>query len=142
MALIAELEDAPRGAYCGAIGYLAPGPAPSAHFNVAIRTVVIDEADGAAVYGAGGGITWASTPAGEYEELLVKAAVLPTGTREPFALLETPALGPQVAAMRRDCAAPRGASGADAGLGGALRDPGSARGARSCCAGGRTRGRG
>ena len=89
MALIAELEDAPRGAYCGAIGYLAPGPAPSAHFNVAIRTVVIDEADGAAVYGAGGGITWASTPAGEYEELLVKAAVLPTGTREPFALLET-----------------------------------------------------
>lgn len=89
MALIAELEDAPRGAYCGAIGYLAPGPAPSAHFNVAIRTVVIDPADGSAVYGAGGGITWASTAAAEYDELLVKAAVLPTGRREPFALLET-----------------------------------------------------
>ncbi|GAA4519784.1 aminodeoxychorismate synthase component I [Brachybacterium paraconglomeratum] len=89
MGLIAELEDAPRGAYCGAIGYLAPGPSPRARFSVAIRTVVIDGADGSAVYGAGGGITWASTPAAEYEELLIKAAVLPTGTREPFALLET-----------------------------------------------------
>ena len=89
MALIAELEDAPRGAYCGAIGYLAPGPLPQARFNVAIRTVTLDAADGSAVYGAGGGITWASTPAEEYEELLVKAAVLPTGTTEPFALLET-----------------------------------------------------
>ena len=89
MALIAELEDAPRGAYCGALGYLAPGPAPQARFNVAIRTVEIDREAGAAVYGAGGGITWDSTPAGEYDELLVKAAVLPTGPREPFALLET-----------------------------------------------------
>ena len=89
MGLIAELEDAPRGAYCGALGYLAPGPEPRASFNVAIRTVVIDGEDGSAVYGAGGGVTWASTAEGEYEELLVKAAVLPTGTREPFALLET-----------------------------------------------------
>ncbi|MGO1198629.1 MAG: aminodeoxychorismate synthase component I [Dermabacteraceae bacterium] len=89
MELIAELEDAPRGVYCGAIGYFAPGSAPRARFSVAIRTVVIDGADGYAVYGAGGGITWASTPADEYDELLVKAAVLPTGKHEPFALLET-----------------------------------------------------
>ena len=89
MALIAELEDAPRGAYCGALGYLAPGPAPRARFNVAIRTVVIDGADGSAVYGAGGGITWGSTAAAEYDELLVKSAVLPTEEQEPFALLET-----------------------------------------------------
>lgn len=87
MALIAELEDAPRGAYCGALGWIAPGP--RARFNVAIRTVSIDSDDGSAVYGAGGGVTWASTAEAEYEELLVKAAVLPTGTREPFALLET-----------------------------------------------------
>ncbi|MDN5900629.1 MAG: chorismate-binding protein, partial [Brachybacterium sp.] len=65
MGLIAELEDAPRGAYCGALGYLAPGPVPRARFNVAIRTVVIDGADGSAVYGAGGGVTWASTAEGE-----------------------------------------------------------------------------
>ncbi|ATG50606.1 aminodeoxychorismate synthase, component I [Brachybacterium vulturis] len=89
MALIAELEDSPRGAYCGALGFLAPGPQPRARFNVAIRTVVIDGADGSAVYGAGGGVTWASTAPDEYEELLVKAAVLPVGTRDPFALLET-----------------------------------------------------
>ena len=49
MEAIAELEPSRRGPYCGAIGYLAPGPAPSAHFNVAIRTVVIDPADGSAV---------------------------------------------------------------------------------------------
>src|SRR5699024_5291747 len=72
MALIAELEDAPRGAYCGALGWIAPGP--RARFNVAIRTVTIDTADGSAVYGAGGGVTWASTAKAEYEELLVKAA--------------------------------------------------------------------
>src|SRR5699024_6970585 len=90
MALIAELEDAPRGAYCGALGWIAPGP--RARFNVAIRTVTIDAADGSAVYGAGGGVTWASTAEAEYEELLVKAAVLPTGTREPFAPLETVAV--------------------------------------------------
>ncbi|MGP9536665.1 aminodeoxychorismate synthase component I [Brachybacterium sp. AOP43-C2-M15] len=89
MELIAELEDAPRGVYCGAIGYLAPGPAPRARFSVAIRTVLVDREDGSAVYGAGGGVTWDSTPAGEYDELLVKAAVLPTGVREPFALIET-----------------------------------------------------
>ena len=89
MALLAELEDSPRGAYCGAIGYLAPGKAPRARFNVAIRTVVLDQADGYAVYGTGGGITWASEASAEYEELLVKAAVLPTGPQEPFALLET-----------------------------------------------------
>jgi len=92
MALIRELEDAPRGVYCGAIGVLAPGESgkpPRASLSVAIRTVVVDRRDGAAVYGAGGGVTWGSTADGEYDELLVKAAVLPTGRREPFALLET-----------------------------------------------------
>jgi para-aminobenzoate synthetase/4-amino-4-deoxychorismate lyase len=89
MELITRLEDSPRGVYCGAIGVIAPGERPRARFSVAIRTVVVDRADGTAVYGAGGGVTWGSTADGEYEELLVKAAVLPTGVREPFALLET-----------------------------------------------------
>lgn len=93
MELITRLEDAPRGVYCGAIGVLAPGGPgehPRASLSVAIRTVVIDhEAGGTAVYGAGGGVTWGSTADGEYDELLVKAAVLPSGEREPFALLET-----------------------------------------------------
>ena len=92
MELITRLEDSPRGVYCGAIGVIAPGAAgerPRASLSVAIRTVVVDRTDGSAVYGAGGGVTWQSTADGEYDELLAKAAVLPTGQREPFALLET-----------------------------------------------------
>ena len=44
MGIIADLEDSPRGVYCGAVGYLAPATAgpPRASFNVAIRTVVVD----------------------------------------------------------------------------------------------------
>ena len=44
MGIIADLEDDPRGVYCGAVGYLAPAGAPvrRARFNVAIRTVVLD----------------------------------------------------------------------------------------------------
>ncbi|MBC8077362.1 MAG: bifunctional anthranilate synthase component I family protein/class IV aminotransferase, partial [Chloroflexales bacterium] len=86
MRLIAALEDTPRGVYCGAIGLIEPGGA--ATFNVAIRTVQLDAATGAANYGVGGGITWDSTAAGEYAEVRAKAALL--GTRWPtFALLET-----------------------------------------------------
>lgn len=83
MHLIARLEDAPRGVYCGAIGMIAPGAssgAPRASFSVAIRTVVVDRADGSAVYGVGGGVTWPSTAAGEYAELLTKARVLDATT--------------------------------------------------------------
>jgi para-aminobenzoate synthetase / 4-amino-4-deoxychorismate lyase len=80
MAIIRELEDGPRGVYCGAIGLLAPPTEPvRARFNVAIRTAVIDRHTGHAVYGAGGGITWSSDPAAERAEMLTKAAILTTG---------------------------------------------------------------
>jgi aminodeoxychorismate synthase component I len=79
MRLIRQLETAPRGVYCGAVGFVAPpGAGVRAQFNVAIRTVVVDRATDTAVYGAGGGITWASDPAGEYAELLTKTDLLPT----------------------------------------------------------------
>ena len=57
MQLIADLEDSPRGAYCGTVGYLAPTGAtgPRARFNVAIRTVVHDAVTGIAEYGVGAG---------------------------------------------------------------------------------------
>ena len=45
-------------------------------FNVAIRTVAIDRAAGAAEYGVGGGIVWDSDKAGEYAECQTKTAVL------------------------------------------------------------------
>jgi para-aminobenzoate synthetase/4-amino-4-deoxychorismate lyase len=90
MAIIANLEDSPRGVYCGTVGYLAPSgePMPRARFNVAIRTVVHDADAGMAEYGVGGGITWDSRAAAEYEETIDKARVL-TARRPPFRLLET-----------------------------------------------------
>ncbi|MFL6253791.1 MAG: aminodeoxychorismate synthase component I [Pyrinomonadaceae bacterium] len=83
---IAALEDSPRGVYCGAVGFVAPGG--DAAFNVAIRTVVVDAETGEAVYGTGGGVTWDSTPGGEYAEALEKSKLL-TEDAPNFELLET-----------------------------------------------------
>jgi para-aminobenzoate synthetase / 4-amino-4-deoxychorismate lyase len=90
MGIIAELEDSPRGVYCGTVGYLAPQDAagPRARFNVAIRTVVVEASTGTAEYGVGGGITWDSRAGAEYEETVAKARVL-TARRPRFELLET-----------------------------------------------------
>jgi para-aminobenzoate synthetase/4-amino-4-deoxychorismate lyase len=86
MQIIADLENEPRGVYCGAIGYVAPGG--DAIFNVAIRTVVVDVEEGVAEYGTGGGITWDSDAADEYREASAKAAIL-TEEWPKFELLET-----------------------------------------------------
>lgn len=72
MEIIAELEPAARGPYCGAFGWF--GDDGAMDLAVAIRTVVIQGTQ--AVAHAGGGITWDSDPAEEYEETLVKAAPL------------------------------------------------------------------
>jgi para-aminobenzoate synthetase/4-amino-4-deoxychorismate lyase len=74
MRFIADLEASPRGVYCGAIGVVAPGG--DAVFNVPIRTVEIDLGSGDAACGVGGGITWGSEAAAEWDEALVKAAFL------------------------------------------------------------------
>ncbi len=94
MEIIAELEDAPRGVYCGAVGWIGPpgDDAVRASFNVAIRTVMLDTETGTAEYGVGGGITWDSVATSEFAEVIAKARVLATH-RPPFELLET---------MRRD----------------------------------------
>lgn len=84
MRLIAALEHAPRGAYCGAIGFATPDG--QAVFNVAIRTITA-RADGRAEYGVGGGITWDSDAGDEYAEAFAKAACLVV--RPEFELLET-----------------------------------------------------
>ena len=84
--IIASLEDEPRGVYCGAVGFVAPGG--DCAFNVAIRTVVLDTQTGEAVYGVGGGVTWDSTPGGEYAEALDKARLLAEPAPD-FELLET-----------------------------------------------------
>ncbi|WP_033542558.1 aminodeoxychorismate synthase component I [Planococcus sp. CAU13] len=86
MQTIAELESSPREVYCGAIGFLTPEK--NAVFSVPIRTVVIDQEEGRARYGVGGGVTWDSTLEGEFNELHTKAEVL-TARRPEFRLLES-----------------------------------------------------
>jgi para-aminobenzoate synthetase/4-amino-4-deoxychorismate lyase len=86
MRLVADLERSPRGPYCGAVGAIAPGG--DACFNVAIRTAEVDLATGAATYGTGGGITWDSDPAAEWDEALAKTRVLDLAPGAPT-LLET-----------------------------------------------------
>ena len=83
---ITDLEKAPRGVYCGAVGYVEPGG--DCVFNVPIRTVVVDREQGEAEYGVGGGITWDSSPEEEYAEVLAKAEILRAEWPE-FSLLET-----------------------------------------------------
>lgn len=70
MEIIRELEDAPRGIYCGAIGWL--GFNGESSFSIAIRTL-IREGDHL-TYQVGAGIVADSDPEKEYEETLHKAA--------------------------------------------------------------------
>ena len=72
MQIIDELEPAPRGPYCGAVGHLdADG---SLQFNVAIRTATLTRER--LTIPVGGGIVADSDPADEYVETLVKARAL------------------------------------------------------------------
>jgi para-aminobenzoate synthetase component 1 len=72
MQIIAELERAPRGVYCGAIGYISTTGAMD--FNIPIRTIVLR--DELATFHAGAGIVWDSDPAAEYQETLAKAQTM------------------------------------------------------------------
>jgi len=90
MGIIASLEAAPRGVYCGAVGLVAPSHhGVRAAFNVAIRTAVVDGATGTASFGSGGGIVADSSPEGEYRELVLKAEMLNSPVGQAFRLLET-----------------------------------------------------
>jgi para-aminobenzoate synthetase component 1 len=77
---IRRTEIAPRGLYCGSIGWLAPDGDFS--LNVAIRTLVVDEA-GQGVYGVGGGIVHDSDPYAEWQECLWKARILDPARKRP-----------------------------------------------------------
>jgi len=79
MEIIAELERAPRGVYCGAIGYISATGAMD--LNIPIRTVVLQ--NGVASFHAGAGIVWDSNPAAEYDETLTKARALIDALTQP-----------------------------------------------------------
>jgi para-aminobenzoate synthetase/4-amino-4-deoxychorismate lyase len=65
---------------------MAPGR--RARFSVAIRTLVVDTARGAATYGVGSGIVWDSSAEAEHAECRLKARVLEAQPAD-FELLET-----------------------------------------------------
>ena len=69
MEIIREVEPAPRGVYCGAIGWMSPDG--RADFSVAIRTLAVT--GDRIVMNVGGGLTHGSTAEGEWEEALWKA---------------------------------------------------------------------
>jgi para-aminobenzoate synthetase component 1 len=70
MELVEAIEPVRRGPYTGAIGWL--GPDGAMQTSIAIRTFV---ADGSRLtLHVGGGITWRSDPAAEWDETVAKAA--------------------------------------------------------------------
>ncbi|MFT4133842.1 aminodeoxychorismate synthase component I [Labrys sp. (in: a-proteobacteria)] len=79
MEIIGELEREPRGAYCGAIGWI--GFDGAADLNIAIRTLSYDGKD--LSVRAGGGITLLSDPFAEYDETLAKAERLIAAFEDP-----------------------------------------------------------
>lgn len=87
MALLREAEPHPRGVYCGAIGLIEPS-GRAMTFSVPIRTLWLDPASGQARFGVGGGVTWDSTPGGEWAECEAKMRFL-SGHGQDFALIES-----------------------------------------------------
>jgi len=86
MQIIGELESEPRGVYTGCIGFVSPQR--NAAFNVAIRTLLLDERTGEGEMGIGSGIVYDSVPEEEYEECILKARFLALPALR-FQLIET-----------------------------------------------------
>jgi para-aminobenzoate synthetase/4-amino-4-deoxychorismate lyase len=91
MEIIKQLESSPRGVYTGSIGYFAPPLGHStgavrAMFNVAIRTVVLE--NGRGEMGVGSGIIYDSLASDEYAECIVKAHFLTRTMPIEFDILE------------------------------------------------------
>ncbi|PYC76359.1 chloride transporter [Streptomyces tateyamensis] len=76
--IIDALETAPRGPYCGAVGWV-DADRGRAELAVGIRTFWIDRSGPAGPllrFGTGAGITWGSDPEREWDETELKAARL------------------------------------------------------------------
>ncbi len=84
MQIINQLENHPRGVYCGAIGFISPDK--EAVFNVAIRTIEAQNKKG--TMGVGSGIVFDSDSQQELDECKLKAAFLLYDDPD-FQLLET-----------------------------------------------------
>jgi len=90
MQIIEELEQAPRGPYCGAIGYVSDSG--DACFSMAIRTLALSGSPGpddqilagTADYWVGAGIVADSNPASEWDETIVKASPIRAAFKENY----------------------------------------------------------
>jgi len=85
MQLIRQLEQSPRGVYTGAVGFMLPDM--TMEFNVAIRTLTLNQGHG--TYGAGSGIVWDSDADDEFGECGLKAGILLDHSPETLSLFET-----------------------------------------------------
>jgi para-aminobenzoate synthetase component 1 len=73
--IIDALETAPRGPYCGGIGWV-DADRGTGELAVGIRTFWADRDEGVLRFGTGAGITWGSDPEGEWRETELKASRL------------------------------------------------------------------
>lgn len=91
MEVIAEQEGAPRGVYCGAIGYFGPATSDEPikwSFNVPIRTLTLNES-GQGTYGVGSGIVADSVIESEFGECQLKSHFIEKEGDKGFHLIET-----------------------------------------------------
>ena len=110
MEIIAGLERSLRGAYCGAIGRVAPDG--DAAFNVAIRTLTVRGGETKARLGLGSGIVADSEPGDEWRECLAKGAFV--ATERNFDLIETMRFDPRDGVIELDRHLARMKASADA----------------------------
>lgn len=87
--IIGALETAPRGPYCGGVGWV-DADRGTGELAVGIRTFWIDRTAGPAPvlrFGTGAGITWGSDPEREWAETELKAGrllAIASGTHQPL----------------------------------------------------------
>ena len=86
MEIIAGVEADARGAYTGSIGWL--DPAGDAAFNVAIRTLALEQGSDIAELGLGSAVVADSTAEREWSECLAKGAFV-SAAAPSFDLIET-----------------------------------------------------
>nr|WP_219895443.1 aminodeoxychorismate synthase component I [Aquisediminimonas profunda] len=91
MEIINEVEQSPRGAYTGSIGRIDPGG--DAAFNVAIRTLHLQNGSQKATIGLGGGIVADSRMGEEWDECLTKGRFV--ADPRNFDLIETMRFDPE-----------------------------------------------
>ncbi|MEQ1549807.1 aminodeoxychorismate synthase component I [Sphingorhabdus sp.] len=97
MEIIDEVENSPRGIYCGSIGRIDPNG--DAAFNVAIRTFHLNEASKQASLGLGSGVVADSEVATEWAECLAKGEFARVQRRD-FDLIETMRFEPASGILR------------------------------------------